>query len=243
MPSTECEEEFEILQSIYKEIVIEPDKPNGESLVSMLLFPATGDDTELRYVKLTLEFLLGRDYPESLPKIIFRNPRGLSEDQLEILLQDLVKSSQEMIGSPMLFQLIDTVKDFLTTNNRPASECPICLMSFTDFDVFYTPSCYHHFHSRCLGIHLQNIVDTYNETNEVKLSSEAIEKLCPVCRLGLDPAIDIDKLKAAPSPSPSEELIGEVEVPSEWVENRDKLKELYDKQKKQGGIINMKYVT
>jgi len=135
----------------------------------MVLFPATGDDEESRYVTLTLEISLCKNYPMVPPQIVFRNPRGLNDDMLDDLMKAMKEKCEESIGSQMIYELIDMGKEFLTRNNRPASECPICLLSFTEFDVFYRSDCFHHFHSYCLGHYLKNILDAAPE-NEPSVS-------------------------------------------------------------------------
>ena len=124
----------------------------------MVLYPATGDDQESKYVTLTLELTLPEDYPKVSPLIRFRNPRGLSESLLDALYRNMIQCCNERRESQMIFELIDMGKDFLTINNRPASECPICLLSFTKCDTFFRSQCFHHFHSYCLGRYLQNVM-------------------------------------------------------------------------------------
>lgn len=130
---------------------------NGETKVSMVLFPATGDDQESKYVTLTLELTLPSEYPRVSPLIRFRNPRGLSETLLDSLYRAMKECCSERLESQMIFELVDMGKEFLTINNRPASECPICLLSFTPSDTFFRSQCFHHFHSYCLGRYLQNV--------------------------------------------------------------------------------------
>lgn len=123
----------------------------------MVLYPATGDDQESKFVTMTLELTLPAEYPKVSPHIRFRNPRGLSESLLDSLYRSMQEVCNERLEYQMIFELIDMGKEFLTTNNRPASECPICLLSFTSCDIFYRSQCFHHFHSFCLGRYLQNV--------------------------------------------------------------------------------------
>ena len=133
-------------------------------LVSMVLYPSTGDDTESKYVTLTLEIVLPSEYPDVVPKIKIRSPRGLSEEMLETLKDMMDRKCMEILGCSMIFELIDMAREFLTQNNRPASECPICLLSFHEADVFFRPSCFHHVHSFCLGKYLYSV--SQNLANE-----------------------------------------------------------------------------
>ena len=134
----------------------------------MVLFPSTGDNLESKYVTFTLELLLPPSYPDELPKITFRNPRGLSEDNLTSLALRMNKKCEEIQGCSMIFELIDMGKEFLTAHNLPASECPICLLTFTELDVFFRPSCFHHVHSFCLGKYLYSVSQSWaNEEHHV----------------------------------------------------------------------------
>lgn len=135
--------------------------------MTMVLYPATADDEESRYVTLTLELTLPPSYPKQSPNIVFRNPRGLNEDMLDDLMKCMKERCEEKKESQMVYELIDMGQEFLTKNNRPASECPICLLSFTEFDVFYRTKCFHHFHSKCLGNYLQNLANSFKEEANV----------------------------------------------------------------------------
>lgn len=146
----------------------------------MKLFPATGDDQESKYVTLTLELTLPGDYPKVSPLIHFRNPRGLSEDDLESLDRNMKECCGNKLESQMIFELIDMGKEFLTINNRPASECPICLLSFTASDSFFRSQCFHHFHSYCLGRYLENVMQETESGEHVSyyaLNSNPFKKL------------------------------------------------------------------
>jgi len=137
----------------------------------MVLFPATGDDLESKYVTLTLELTLAPDYPKVSPHIRLRNPRGLSETMLDTLYRNMKECCAERLESQMIYELIDMGKEFLTMNNRPASECPICLLSFAPCDIFFRSQCFHHFHSNCLGRYLQNLM-------QVAASGEHVSSHC-----------------------------------------------------------------
>lgn len=149
---------------------------NDSSKVTMVLFPATGDDQESKYVTLTLELTLPPTYPKVSPVVRFRNPRGLSETLLDSLYRNMMQVCHERLESQMVFELIDMGKDFLTSNNRPASECPICLLSFTSCDIFFRSHCFHHFHSYCLGRYLQNLM-------QVAASGDHVSIILFVCSL------------------------------------------------------------
>ncbi len=108
-----------------------------------------------------------QSYPKNPPKIVFRNPRGLNDTMLDDLMKAMKQRCEDRLDSQMVYELIDMCKEFLTKNNRPASECPICLFSFTEFDVFYRTRCFHHFHSQCLGSYLKNLTTASKEEDNV----------------------------------------------------------------------------
>lgn len=131
--------------------------------MSIVLYPSTCDDDQTRYVTIRLEFKIPPEYPMVPPVILFKNPRGLSESKLDELHRSLKKQCvEEFVDMPMLFQVIHTVQEFLTANNLPATDCPICLNAFHTADVFYRSKCFHYFHSSCLGKFLQNVVKNNN---------------------------------------------------------------------------------
>lgn len=154
---------------IYNESNFNHSIREGEIQISMILYPATADDEESRYVTLTLELILPQSYPKCPPKILFRNPRGLNDSMLDDLMKTMKARCEDRLESQMIYELVDMCKEFLTKNNRPASECPICLFSFTEFDVFYRTRCFHHFHSQCLGSYLKNLAATFKETDNVSI--------------------------------------------------------------------------
>ncbi|CAG7722771.1 unnamed protein product [Allacma fusca] len=239
MPSDACAEELESVLAIFLDDIQVVHHDSDHVLVSMILFPSTGDDTESKYVTLTLELLLPPEYPEKRPKITFRNPRGLSEEMLHTLINNMNQKCEEIMGCSMIFELIDMGREFLTRNNRPASECPICLLSFTEFDVFFRPTCFHHVHSFCLGKYLYSVSQSLS--SEDHLPNESLGKhCCPVCRNEFTEDIDIQKFLAAPPPSEeNQEALLKPCVPEDWLGKRESLNRLFAKQKSQGGIIDL----
>ncbi|OXA63133.1 E3 ubiquitin-protein ligase RNF25 [Folsomia candida] len=255
MSTDACTEEMETLSAIFlNEIEINDETPEGEIQISMILYPATADDEESRYVTLTLELILPQSYPKCPPKILFRNPRGLNDSMLDDLMKTMKARCEDRLESQMIYELVDMCKEFLTKNNRPASECPICLFSFTEFDVFYRTRCFHHFHSQCLGSYLKNLAATFKETDNVL--KEKQDLTCPVCRECLQDDINIEKLIESPPPSeelessslsrtaaettnPTKAVPTATNVLQDWEGRKKVLKQLYEKQKSQGGIIDL----
>ncbi|XP_028517741.1 E3 ubiquitin-protein ligase RNF25 [Exaiptasia diaphana] len=73
-------EEIEMLEAIYIHELTIKGRKDRPSSISLLLHPSTGEEDDKKYVCLTLEIILTNEYPNELPSIKIRNPRGLSED-------------------------------------------------------------------------------------------------------------------------------------------------------------------
>ena len=46
------------------------------------------------------------------------------------ILEGLHRKSVELMGTQMIYELVEYVKDCLTDNNTPTGECAICLCNF-----------------------------------------------------------------------------------------------------------------
>lgn len=74
----------------------------------------------------------------------------------------------------------------------------------------------------------------------MQLPGDVPGKTCPVCRDALDDDIDIQKLLGSPPPfEESLEIADGEAILKEWHGQQEKLKMLFDKQKSQGGIIDL----
>ncbi|GIY03612.1 e3 ubiquitin-protein ligase RNF25 [Caerostris extrusa] len=74
------EQELETLQCIYiNEIAVQHEEKC--TTVSLDIHPATADNHDEQYVRMTLKFNLNTEYPETIPEISIHNPRGLSEEK------------------------------------------------------------------------------------------------------------------------------------------------------------------
>ncbi|GFU57811.1 e3 ubiquitin-protein ligase RNF25 [Nephila pilipes] len=225
-------QELEALQSIYiNEIDIKQDEKSTS--VSIDLNPATADNLDEQYVKMTLKFNLNKEYPHSIPEISIRNPRGLSDEKLSSIIQDLTAIAESKIGSSMLFEIIEAAKEHLTNENRPCGECAICLYGFSDDDVFTKTECYHYFHSHCLARYVKSASYCENTDDSSQDSTLNKEILCPMCRLQIHFQGSED-LYAPPSAKDDEFVIDE-----EVLAFQRKMADLYQKQVEKGGIIDI----
>ena len=93
----------------------------------------------------------------------------MSDEQFEEISHLMQLKCEEFLGSPVIFELLDLGREYLTRSNIPKSApCSICLYSFDDNDVFCKTKCFHHFHSVCLGRYLRCLQDEITQ----KLKSE-----------------------------------------------------------------------
>ncbi|XP_062388185.1 E3 ubiquitin-protein ligase RNF25 isoform X2 [Sardina pilchardus] len=145
-------------------------------------------------------------------------------------------------GAPVLYQVIEKAKEILTESNIPHGNCVICLYGFKDGEAFTKTSCYHYFHSHCLGRYVSHsemeLREREKEIEEDKsrgrTDGEELAVVCPVCREPL--ACDVDALLSSPAPA-SPEMAGAVvgaDFRQKWVE----LKRIWERQHQRGGIID-----
>ncbi|KAG1693756.1 E3 ubiquitin-protein ligase RNF25 [Nymphon striatum] len=221
-------EELEAIMAIYIDEVTVDEEPDGTKNVQLVLHPATAENVDQQYVCITLILKLSKEYPNEIPEIVIRNPRGLSDEELYTLKKDLMKKAEENQGNEMLYQLIELGKEYLTTGNCPSCECTICLYNFLEADVFLKTECYHYFHSYCLARYAE-------KPNDCPGSVKTI--LCPVCRVEITYQIPQNKDEFPP---PVEEINDSCDVNNSMLKEQQKiLSEIYEKQKANGGIIDL----
>ncbi|KAL2101156.1 hypothetical protein ACEWY4_002917 [Coilia grayii] len=234
--------EIEVLQSIYLDELKVIQKDNGGWEVSLVLYPSTAEDVLSQFVRLTLTLTLAPQYPSFPPVITINNPRGLSDDKLLSVQRCLQMEAESCPGAPVLYQVIEKAKEILTESNIPHGNCVICLYGFKDGEAFTKTSCYHYFHSHCLGRYVSHsemeLREREKEIEEDKsrgrLDEEKLEVVCPVCREAL--ACDVDVLLSSPAPASPEmtEEVVAVEFRQKWVE----LQRILERQRQKGGVID-----
>lgn len=238
------EVEIEALKAIYiHELQVTYNDSDRSTSLQVSLYPATADNAEEQYVRLELVLDILPEYPNVLPEVAIRNPRGLSDEKIERIRRDLHETARENAGSPMLYQLIEVAKDHLTEENVPCCQCTICLYGFAEGDVFTKTQCYHYFHSHCLGRYVRHALGQMSKEREAKLSpaheqEEPPDKVgCPVCRLPLS----LSEVSGGQDHPPPKELARQPEFslsPALEQLQRD-MASLFRRQQTKGGIINM----
>ncbi|XP_078599985.1 uncharacterized protein LOC144875089 [Branchiostoma floridae x Branchiostoma japonicum] len=239
MENSTLQVELEILESIYlDELLVEHGDSGSPSRVEITLHPATADNVEAQFVRLTLSITLPREYPQELPSLAIQNPRGLSELQVNSLYKSLQHLAQERQGESMLYEIIEFAKDSLTHNNLPSCECAICLYPFNEMDDFTKTECYHYFHCHCLGRYIQH---TLNQEPEIKgpvdpgrVETPQNEVVCPMCREPIN--YDLDGLLSAKPPAINEDEYKPDKAMMRWQAD---MARVYKKQQSQGGIIDI----
>lgn len=247
--------EIEALKAIYiHELEVSVDESKRSTCVKVSLHPATADNAEEQYVCLDLVMDIPTEYPDVLPEITIRNPRGLSDEKIAKIEQDLQDMAHENLGSPMLYQLIEVAKEHLTQENVPCCQCTICLYGFAEGDVFTKTPCYHYFHSHCLARYIRHVLEQIAQEEADKLSptpptaaassiaddGAASKRVvcCPVCRLSL--CSSLLALAEQEHPPPMEQSRQPAfRMTPELHRLQQGMAQLYVRQQRQGGIINV----
>ncbi|XP_077176835.1 E3 ubiquitin-protein ligase RNF25 isoform X2 [Paroedura picta] len=209
--------EVEVLESIYLD-ELHVSKGNGRTMpweICITLYPATAEDQASQYVCFTLVLTVPSQYPNAIPKIDIRNPRGLSDEQIQKISQTLQHLAEEHLGTAILYELIEENEAFTKT------------------------PCYHYFHSRCLAsyaTHMEEEIRAQRREREQSLTSlpkEEVEVQCPVCREPL--VYDLATLQAAAPPQqPMEKYCPDAKT----LQLREQLRLIYQRQQEKGGIID-----
>ncbi|KFV46844.1 E3 ubiquitin-protein ligase RNF25, partial [Gavia stellata] len=178
-------------------------------------------------------------YPNKVPEISIRNPRGLSDEQIQKISQTLKSVAEARLGTEVLYELIEKGKEILTDNNIPHGQCVICLYGFQEREAFTKTQCYHYFHSHCLARYAQHMEEEIlmqQEEREQHLAPSPKQEVgvqCPVCRETL--VYDLCALKAAPPPQhPLEPYMPD----DKMLRHQEELRVIFKRQQEKGGIID-----
>ncbi|CAK1580504.1 unnamed protein product [Parnassius mnemosyne] len=234
-------DEVEVLEAILMNDVIIEREGNKPTIIETVVHPLTGDDTDQQYVCVTLEVKLTPDYPDSSPEVTLRNPRGLDDQLLSMINSQIKEKLAECLGQPVVFELIELVRENLTERNLPSGQCVICLYDFVEGDKFTKTQCYHYFHSHCLASHLIAGKKYYQEDldklpNWQQMQAPPYQPSCPVCRSEV--SCNVDALKEAPPPIESNNaepfrLTPEMKAMQKYMAG------ILDRQIAKGGVVGM----
>ncbi|XP_028143169.1 E3 ubiquitin-protein ligase RNF25 [Diabrotica virgifera virgifera] len=235
------QEELEALEAILlDDISIVYDEQGRPELVKSTIFPSTANEVNKQYVRVTLEVRLPEDYPDCMPNVQLRNPRGLDDSTISEIYKSIGDKCAEYVGQPVIFELIELIRESLTESNLPTCQCAVCLYGFTEGDSFTKTECYHYFHSYCLHKHLVTTKRHYQEEQDKlplwQKSTKGFQATCPVCRESIN--CDVEELKSALPPKDLENA-QKFEVTSDLRILQEHMKELFTYQKSKGGIIDI----
>ncbi|NXT83119.1 RNF25 ligase, partial [Zapornia atra] len=207
--------------------------------ISITLHPATAEDQDSQYVCFTLVLSVPPQYPNKAPGISIRNPRGLSDEQIQKISQTLRSVAEARLGTEVLYELIEKGKEILTDNNIPHGQCVICLYGFQEREAFTKTQCYHYFHSHCLARYAQHMEEEIlmqQEEREQHLAPAPKQEVgvqCPVCRETL--VYDLCALKAAPPP---QHPVEPYRPDAKTLQHQEELRLIFKRQQEKGGIID-----
>ncbi|KAM7096444.1 E3 ubiquitin-protein ligase RNF25 isoform 2-T2 [Ciconia maguari] len=203
--------EVEVLESIYlEELRVARGRSRWEPWeISITLHPATAQDQDSQYVRFTLVLSVPPQYPNKAPEISIRNPRGLSDEQIQKISQTLRSVAEARLGTEVLYELIEKGKEILTDNNIPHGQCVICLYGFQEKEAFTKTQCYHYFHSHCLARYAQHMEE------EILMQQEEREQHL--------------------APSPKQEPY---RPDAKTLQHQEELRLIFKRQQEKGGIID-----
>ncbi|XP_054166455.1 E3 ubiquitin-protein ligase RNF25-like isoform X2 [Oppia nitens] len=232
--------ELEVIKAIYlDDINIDTNDTNCDdrlATVSIDILPKTAGNSNNQLVRFTLFVVIAINYPNECPSIEMKNTRGLTDDDIQRIAISNV--CQQRIADTMIYEIIEKSRDVLTTLNCPVgTRCAICLYDFTTDDQIMRNDCFHHFHCRCFADYVSKQIKS--ETN-VNLTEVRIH--CPICRNLLNNSHINDYTDPNKYSNPcllNEPLVGENDLIEEAKINVNKFKDIYEKQLKNGGIIDV----
>lgn len=209
-------------------------------MIETVVLPTVGEETESQYVCITLQVLFTKGYPDVQPKYQLRNPRGLDDRSIEQIRCAIDAKLIESLGAPIVFDLIEVIREHLTHSNLPTGQCVVCLYGFQAGDEFAKTECYHYLHSYCLARHLDASERNYNEELE-KLPSwqqktvKPFEACCPVCREPISK--DVNPLRDAAQPIELQNA-PDFRLTTDLKSLQVRMANLYMHQMQRGGIID-----
>ncbi|KAK6743759.1 hypothetical protein RB195_010822 [Necator americanus] len=255
----EAEAEIEALQSIFgDDITVEANSDRSVTVVRRKVRP--NGEEGVSSASVVAEFELSLEYPEVSPTVRLLNPRGISEQSHQRLIEEVRQLLSENIGMPIIYDILQHCADFILEHQHSSSlPCPICLCPMTSTSIFGTP-CDHYVHSECYELYVEytrKILGDKLLARDFKMCNDLDRSLrCPVCREVIQE--EIEPL-LQPSPPPrrknNSSLDGSKTTPCDlfhqgsecdfdfdwkrWREQQESLMKIYQRQKEKGGIIDL----
>uniref|UniRef100_A0A182LXV0 RWD domain-containing protein n=1 Tax=Anopheles culicifacies TaxID=139723 RepID=A0A182LXV0_9DIPT len=236
-------DEVESLEAILMDDVHITKNASGfPEMIETTVFPTVGEELESQYVCITLQVLPAVGYPDVRPNVKLRNPRGLDDNIIGQIERAVQQKLTESIGQPVVFDLIDIIREQLTASNLPSGQCVICLYGFLDGDEFTKTVCYHYLHSHCLACHINASKRNYEEEIEKlpiwkRKEAKPFQAQCPVCRESIDD-VEVEPLMRCRPPAERENA-PKFKVTDELKSLQAQMNRLFMHQKRRGGIIDL----
>lgn len=235
-------DEVESLEAILMDdVTIIRNSSGVPEMIETTVFPTVGEELDSQYVCITLQVLPGPAYPDAKPAIKLKNPRGLDDNIINNIEAAVRQKLDESVGQPVVFDLIDIIREHLTESNLPSGQCVICLYGFQEGDAFTKTACYHYLHSHCLACHLNASKRNYDDELAKmpvwkQKETKPYQAQCPVCREPIE--VEVEPLSKC---RPSSELINapKFRVTDELKTLQAQMSRLYLHQKSRGGIIDL----
>lgn len=89
-------------------------------MIETTVLPTVGADTDRQYVCITLQVCPTAGYPDAVPIVHLRNPRGLADHSINEIDAAVRQKLGESVGMPVVFDLIEVIRDRLTESNLPS---------------------------------------------------------------------------------------------------------------------------
>uniref|UniRef100_A0A182TRH5 RWD domain-containing protein n=1 Tax=Anopheles melas TaxID=34690 RepID=A0A182TRH5_9DIPT len=235
-------DEVESLEAILMDDVQITKNASGfPELIETTVFPTVGEELESQYVCITLQVLPSAGYPDVRPNVKLRNPRGLDDNIIGLIERAVQQKLTESLGQPVVFDLIDIIREHLTESNLPSGQCVICLYGFLEGDEFTKTVCYHYLHSHCLACHINASKRNYEEEIEKlpiwkRKEAKPFQAQCPVCREAID--VEVEPLMRCRPPA-ERESAPRFQVTDELKSLQAQMNRLFMHQKRRGGIIDL----
>ena len=130
-------------------------------------------------------------YPDDAPTLTLLRPLGLSEKSIAALRAAVAETAAEHAGTPVAFQMLECMVEFVSENSLPSECCAICRGVFSSPDHVLVTSCEHFLHPWCTRDYVRHVggggVGGNGSDGERGGGAEApTTALCPVCRTALD---------------------------------------------------------
>jgi len=244
------DEEIEILQSIYLDDIVRVDLKSEKPNLEVLIYPLDDEEDTKKNLRLNLTFYFTKDYPDEAPKFELKFVKGITDEDLETIRNEINEIAESNLGAPMLYTIIQHIKDKLSTFRVPKScNCSICLYDFLEkTDDCVNLECYHYFHSECLIRHMifmkEDIDKERAEAEKNKLAWKQRSISCPVCRSAMraDELEYLNKLRIKNNIALNSNTAGggfEIVITDNMRSIQQKMRTLFEKQKNLGGIIDI----